>query len=78
MVVKVFLTLITEHGRCNETYTTIKSFDEVELACIVDRGPHDIVALVKVDTLDGYRELIEKVAALPHTEDFESFIILEV
>ena len=78
MVVKVFLTIISEPGRINEIYTTLKSFDEVDLACIVDSGPYDIVALVEVDTLDGYRALIEKVASLPYTEDFESFITLEV
>ncbi len=77
MVVKVFLTIITEPGRTNEIYAIIKSFDEVGLTCIVDRGPYDIVALVEVDTLDGYRILIEKVASLPHTEDFESFITLD-
>ena len=76
MVVKVFLTLITEPGRLNEIYAKINSFDEVNLACIVDRGPYDIVALVEVENLDGYRVLIEKVASLPHTEDFESFITL--
>ena len=78
MVVKVFLTIISEPGRINEIYTALKSFDEVDLACIVESGPYDIVALVEVGTLDGYRVLIEKVAALPHTEDFSSFISLEV
>jgi len=77
MVVKVFLTIISEPGRINEIYTTLKSFDEVRLACIVDTGPHDIVAFVEVDTLDGYRVLIEKVAALPNTEDFSSFITVD-
>ena len=78
MVVKVFLTLITEPGRLNEIYTKVNSFDEVNLACIVDRGPYDIVALVEVDNLDGYRVLIEKVASLPYTEDFESFVTLDL
>ncbi|MCK4566065.1 MAG: hypothetical protein KAU48_02035 [Candidatus Thorarchaeota archaeon] len=77
MVVKVFLTIISEPGRINETYNALKSFDEVRLACIVDSGPHDIVALVEVDTLDGYRVLIEKVASLPNTEDFSSFITVD-
>jgi len=78
MVVKVFLTIIAEPGRVNEINSRIKSFDEVHLACLVDSGPYDIVALVEVDNLDGYRVLIEKVASLPYTEDFESFITLEL
>ncbi len=77
MVVKVFLTIISEPGRINEIYTKLKSFDEVRLVCIVDSGPHDIVALVEVETLDGYRVLIEKVASLPNTEDFSSFITVD-
>ncbi|MCK5390304.1 MAG: hypothetical protein KAJ36_07425 [Candidatus Thorarchaeota archaeon] len=77
MVVKVFLTVISEPGRINEVFTSLISFDEVDYVCIVDSGPYDIVALVEVDTLDGYRVLIEKVAALPNTEDFESFITVD-
>lgn len=77
MVVKVFLTINTEPRRINEIYTTLKSFDEVHFVCIVDSGPHDIVAIIKVDTLDGYRVLIEKVASLPNTEDFSSFITVD-
>ena len=77
MVVKVFLTIISEPGRINEIYTKLKSFDEVRLVCIVDSGPHDIVALVEVETLDGYRVLIEKVASLPYAEDFSSFITVD-
>jgi len=77
MVVKVFLTIISEPGRINEIYSALKYFDEVRLVCIVDTGPHDIVALVEVDSLDGYRVLIEKVASLPNTEDFSSFITVD-
>lgn len=77
MVVKVFLTIISEPEQIKEVYTSLISFDEVRFACIVDSGPHDIVSIVEVDTLDGYRVLIEKVAALPNTEDFSSFITVD-
>jgi len=77
MVVKVFLTINSEPGRISEIYTALKFFDEVRFVCIVDSGPHDIVAIVEVDTLDGYRVLIEKVASLPNTEDFSSFITVD-
>lgn len=77
MVVKVFLTIISEPGRINEIYASLRTFEEVRFVCIVDSGPHDIVSLVEVDTLDGYRVLIEKVAALPNTEDFSSFITVD-
>ena len=78
MVVKVFLTIIAEPGRVNEINNAINSFEEVHLVCLVDSGPYDIVALVEVENLDGYRVLIEKVASIPNTEDFESFITLEL
>ena len=74
MVVKVFLVVNTEPGRLDEIYNTLKNFDEVVFSCPIESGPFDIVAMVEVDTLDGYRVLIEKVAAIPHTVDFSSFI----
>lgn len=74
MVVKVFLVLNTEPGRLDEIHTTLKKFDEVVFSCTVENGPYDIVAMVEVDTLDGYRVLIERVAAIPNTVDFSSFI----
>ncbi|MGY5872899.1 MAG: Lrp/AsnC ligand binding domain-containing protein [Candidatus Thorarchaeota archaeon] len=77
MVVKVLLVVNTEPGRQNKIHTVLKDFDEVIFACPVESGPHDIVALVEVDTLDGYRSLIEKVAALPNTVDFSSFITVD-
>jgi len=78
MVVKVFFTVNTEPGRLDEMYTNMKKLTEVVFSCLVDSGPYDIVAMVEVDTLDGYRELIEKIASLPHTEDIASFIALDV
>jgi len=78
MVVKVFFTINTEPGLLDTMYTILTELTEVVFSCLVDSGPYDIVAMVEVDTLDGYRELIEKIAALPHTEDFASFIALDV
>ncbi|MBE0526900.1 MAG: Lrp/AsnC ligand binding domain-containing protein [Candidatus Thorarchaeota archaeon] len=77
MVVKVFLTINTEPERLDMIYVIVRDFDEVVFSCIVESGPYNIVAMVEVDTLDGYRKLIEKIAALPHTEDFASFITLD-
>ena len=78
MVVKVFLTIITEPGKLDEIYDTVHSFDEVSKICKVDSGSCDIVAIVIVDSLDKYRELIERVAALHYLEHFESFITLDL
>ena len=77
MVVKVFLTVNTEAGRLDEIYAVVRNYNEVVFSCLVDIGPYNIVAMVEVDTLDGYRELIERVAALPYTENFASFITLD-
>lgn len=74
MVVKVFLVVNAESERLNKIHSTLKAFDEVVFSCLVENGPYDIVALVEVESLDGYRSLIEKVASIPHTEDFSSFI----
>jgi len=74
MVVKVFLVVTAEAERLDKIHVTLNAFDEVVFSCLVENGPYDIVAMVEVDSLDGYRSLIEKVAAIPHTEDFSSFI----
>jgi hypothetical protein len=78
MVVKVFLTIITELGKLDEIYRIVQSYDEVSLLCKVDSGSYDIVAMVAVETLDDYRKLIERVAGLDYLEDFESFITLDI
>jgi DNA-binding Lrp family transcriptional regulator len=74
MVVKVFLVVNAKPEQRDEIHMILKGFDEVVFSCLVENGPYDIVAMVEVDTLDGYRPLIEKVATIPHTEDFSSFI----
>jgi DNA-binding Lrp family transcriptional regulator len=74
MVVKVFLAINTEPGRLDEIHAIVKNFDEVVFSCPVKSGPFDIVAMIDVDTLDDYRALIERVAAIPNTADFSSFI----
>lgn len=74
VVVKIFLVIDAKPERINEIYTILKDFDEVVFSCMVDNGPNDIVAMIEVDNLDDYRGLIERVAAIPHTEDFSSFI----
>lgn len=74
MVVKVFLVVNTEPGRLDEIHEVLKNFDEVVFSCKVESGQYDIVAMVEVDTLDGYRVLIERVASIPNTVDFSSFI----
>ncbi|MGY5858469.1 MAG: Lrp/AsnC ligand binding domain-containing protein [Candidatus Thorarchaeota archaeon] len=73
MVVKVFFVINAESERLDKIHSTLKSFDEVVFSCLVESGPYDIISLVEVDTLDDYRALIEKVAALPDTDDFTSF-----
>jgi len=78
MVVTVLLTINTEPGRLDEIYSIVKDFDEVTFSCLAESGPYHIIAMVEVDSLDGYRELIERVADLPHTENFASFIALDV
>jgi DNA-binding Lrp family transcriptional regulator len=77
MVVKVFLVVNVEPGRRDEIHKALHSFEEVSSVYDVESGPHDLVAMVQVENLDGYRDLIEKVAALPNTEDFASFITLD-
>jgi hypothetical protein len=74
MVVKVFLVIDAQPERLDKIHKTLKGFDEVKFSCMVDRGPNDIVAMIEVEDLNDYRGLIERVAAIPHTEDFSSFI----
>ncbi|TFG32957.1 hypothetical protein EU528_02020 [Candidatus Thorarchaeota archaeon] len=76
MVVKVFFVINAKPERLNKIHAALKSYDEVVLTCIVESGPYAIVSMVEVDTLNDYRVLIEKVAALPHTDDFTSFFIV--
>ena len=77
MVVKVFFVINAKPEQLSKIHATLKEYDEVVLACIVENGPYDIVSMVEVDTLDDYRKLIENVAVLPHTDDFTSFFIVE-
>ena len=74
MVVKVFLVVNAKTERLEKIHQTLQNFDEVVFSCIVESGPYDIVAMVEVDTLEGYRPLIERVASIPNTDDFSSFI----
>lgn len=77
MAVKVFLVVNTAPKRAKDMYAILKEFKEVTEVCTVDNGPYDIIAMVQVDDLDGYRLLIEKVAAIPFAEDFSSFITVD-
>ena len=74
MVVKIFLVVNAKQQRLKEIVSILNGFEEVIFSCIIESGPYDIVAQIEVDSLDGYRSLIERVAAIPHTEDFSSFI----
>ena len=74
MVVKVFLVVNAASERLDKIHATLKTFDEVVFSCVVENGPYDIVAMVEVESLNDYRGLIKKVATIPHTEDFSSFI----
>ena len=77
MVVKVFLTLVTETGHRDEIYDILRTFEEINLLCRVNSGTSDIVGMVYVDTLDDYRLFIERVATIQNVEDFESFITVD-
>ena len=77
MAVKVFLVVNTLPKRVKEMHAILKGFDEVRQVCTVESGPYDIIAMVQVEDLDGYRLLIEKVAAIQFAEDFSSFITVD-
>jgi len=77
MAVKVFLVVNTEAKRVKDMHAILKGFEEVIQVYAVENGPYDIIAMVQVDDLDGYRLLIEKVAAIPFAEDFSSFITVD-
>ena len=78
MPVKVFLAVITKHGKAKEVQKNLKAIDEVVLACSVSDGHYDIVAMVEVRTLDDYRSFsIDKVSSVPNIIDYTSFIIMD-
>ncbi len=77
MAVRVFLVVNTLPKHVKEMHTMLKQFKEVTHVCTVESGPYDIIAMVQVDDLDGYRMLIEKIAAIPLAEDFSSFITVD-
>jgi len=77
MAVRVFLVVNTEPTRVKDMQAILKGFEEVTQVYPVESGPYDIIAMVQVDDLDGYRLLIEKVAAIPFAEDFSSFITVD-
>ena len=77
MVVRVCLVVNTAPKHVKEMQSILKGFAEVTQACIIESGPYDVIAMVQVDDLDGYRLLIEKVAAIPFAEDFSSFITVD-
>lgn len=77
MAVKVFLVVNTIPKRVKDMYAILKGFEEVTQVCQVENGPYDIIAMVQVADLDGYRSLIEKVAAISFAEDFSSFITVD-
>jgi len=77
MAVKVFLVVNTLPEKVQDMFSILKGFEEVTQVCTVDGGPYDIIAMVQVEDLDGYRLLIEKVAAIPYAEDFSSFITVD-
>lgn len=77
MVVKVFFVLNGKSERLDKIHAALKKFDEVVFSCTAEGGPYDIVSMVEIDTFDDYRQFIEKVAALPYTDDFTSFFIVD-
>lgn len=77
MVVKVFFVINAKPERLDMIHTALKKIDEVVFSCKVESGPYDIVSLVEIDSYHDYRLLIERVAALPYTDDFTSFFIVD-
>ena len=78
MAVRVFLVVNTEPKHVKEMHAILKGYKEVTLVCTIESGPYNIIAKVQVEDLDGYRLLIEKVAAIPFADDFSSFITVEL
>lgn len=75
VTVVVFLAIKTESGHEEEVHRLLKEHPEVTESHFVAEGPYDIVALISVAAFDDYREFaVDKMGALPHVEDYTSFI----
>ncbi len=77
MTVLVFLAIKAESGRKEEVHRLLREHAEVIESHSVDDGPFDVVAYVSVEAFEDYREFaVERMACLPHVEDYTSFITL--
>ena len=78
MPIKIFLGVTVKSGKAKEVQKNLRTIDEVVLVCSVSDGLFDVVAMVEVTTLSDYRTFsIDKVAVVPHIDDYTSFIIMD-
>ncbi len=71
---KVFFTARTEKKKAQSVLKAIRKLDNVLEAHLVEDGIYDVVSLVEVESLEGYRKFVEKASHLKNIIDFESFI----
>jgi DNA-binding Lrp family transcriptional regulator len=76
MPIKVFLAITSGRGRIREVHKELRKFEEITTICIVENGQFDLVAFVDVESLEDYRNFIDKVGRLPHIDDYTSFVTL--
>ncbi|TFF91494.1 Lrp/AsnC family transcriptional regulator [Candidatus Thorarchaeota archaeon] len=75
VTVVVFLAIKTESGHEEEVHKLLDGHSEVTESHLVIEGPYDVVALISVEAFDDYREFaVDTMGALPHVEDYTSFI----
>ena len=77
MPIKVLFTVKATEGQAKIIREALRAQKEVLEAHTVRDGKFDVIAWVLVDTLEVYREFIERVAAIEGIDDFESFITVD-
>jgi DNA-binding Lrp family transcriptional regulator len=74
MTIKVFLAAKAESDHGTDIIAKLESREPVKEIYLIQSGTYDVIALIEVDSLDGYRGFIDEIAHLEDIVDFESFI----
>ncbi len=76
MPIKIFLAIKTRPERVKEICRKLRKFREVSEAYIVTKGQYDIIAAIKVHSLDRYRVFaINQIGNIDGITDFVSFLV---
>ncbi|MDF1539608.1 MAG: Lrp/AsnC ligand binding domain-containing protein [Candidatus Thorarchaeota archaeon] len=77
MTIKVLFTVKAHEGHAKKIRDALRAQEEVLEAHTVRDGKFDVIAWIRVSSLDKYRAFIEHIAEMPDIDDFESFITVD-